>query len=149
MKLSKPDDDPNQSVRDDTDTTTSKSRETPERTVEVTYGDDVTDEVPVDQAVEVNRQMLMNPTDFGLASADALDSQTDRLQDRVDELEAQVRTLQNVAHMLAAESEIDTLNSTCDCGAPLEVRSPMTGPTTVTCTNCDRDMTLNGPMKRE
>ena len=147
MKLSTPDDDPNQPVRDDTDST---PRESASRMVEVPYSDGETDEVPITRAVELNREMLMHPDDFGLARDDAVDAlfqMIESVREERDDLQARVAHLEATIEMLCAESEI--LNGECpDCGGVLEPRGGgFSGRRRVECSECERELTPNGTVR--
>lgn len=150
MKLSKPDDDPNRPVRDDTDSMPSTARDSAPRMVEVTYGDDETDEVPITRAVELNREMLMHPDEFGLARDDAVDALFQMIEsgrEERDDLQARVSHLEATIEMLCTESEV--LNGECpDCGGILEPRGGgFGGRRRVECTECEREMTPNGTVR--
>lgn len=82
-----------------------------EPTVDVSGGGSKSEEVPITTAVEVNREMLANPEDFGIASGEETRATADvveRLRDEVEDLdgaaterEKQIRELYQVVAELA------------------------------------------------
>jgi hypothetical protein len=118
--------------------------------VEVTYGDGEAEELPIDEVVRANREMLLNPTDFGLADNEAVTALFEMAESAREEREAlreRVNRLEATIEMLATES--DVLNGQCpDCGGVLKSEGgTFGGRRRVICSECDRELTPNGTMR--
>lgn len=134
MKLSKPDEDPNEPAEDHGEVP--ESRTLP--TVEYDYGGESTEEKPLTDAVELNNRILFDPESFGIATQETvrdLTARVEELQEQRDDLRERVEDLERVVEIAAVESDYQ-VGQCPNCGTKLEENKPALSDNRVECPEC-------------